>query len=65
MAIRSLTYLDIPAAKRQEAASRALARLQERLGDPTLNPDQAQQLKEQAKRLKGWSSGTIHKNQGQ
>ncbi len=59
MAIRSLTYLDIPAAKRQETASRALSRLRERLADPTLGPDQVRQLSEQASHLEGWASGKL------
>lgn len=57
MAIRSLTFLDIPASKRRESASRALIRLQERLGDNTLSEDQRQQLKDQATRLEGWVAG--------
>jgi len=57
MAIRSLTFLDIPASKRRDSAARALIRLQERMGDPSLNPEQRQQLKDQATRLEGWVAG--------
>ena len=59
MGIRSLTYLDIPAAKRQENASRALARLRDRVNDPMNSPEQTVQLSQQIAKLEQWASGTL------
>lgn len=59
MAIRSLSYLDIPSSRRQEAAARSLGMLRERLGDPSLSPEQAQALKERMATLEKWTSGTL------
>ena len=64
MAIRSLTYHNIPVTKRHESAARALTRLRERLGDATLTVEQAQQLQAQVARLEGWISGTINPKPG-
>jgi hypothetical protein len=59
MAIRSLTYTDIPAAKRQETASRALERLRERINDPSTDPERVDQLKQQLVKLEQWASDTL------
>lgn len=59
MAIRSLTYLDIPASKRQETASKAVARLRDRVNDPTTSPDQRALLMSQLAKMEQWVSGTI------
>ncbi len=62
MAVRSLTYLDIPAAKRQETALKVIGRLKERLNDPLVTSDQATLLSERVKQLELWANGTIPTN---
>jgi hypothetical protein len=62
MAVRSLTYLDIPAAKRQETANKVISRLRERLNDPLTTPDQALLLAERVSQLEKWANGTISTN---
>jgi hypothetical protein len=59
MAIRSLTYTDIPLAKRQETASKALDRLRERLNDPSTNPEQLPLLTQQLAKLEQWASDPL------
>lgn len=59
MAIRSLTYLDIPAAKRQETASKTMGRLRERINDPLASTEQRILLAEQLARMEQWVGGTI------
>lgn len=59
MAVRSLTYLDIPVAKRQESAARILSRFRERINDPLTTPEQAGQIAEQIAKLEHWVRGTI------
>ncbi len=63
MTIQSLTYKDIPIQQRREAASRNLARLRERIGDPTISPEQRQQLTDQVDHLEGWVAGEIRQPQ--
>ncbi len=64
MAVRSLTYLDIPAVKRQESASKALQRLRDRINDPLTSPEQSEQLRQQLAKLEQWSNGTIPQQEG-
>lgn len=62
MAVRSMTYLDIPAAKRQETASKVISRLRERQNDPLTTPEQAQQLTDRVTQLELWASGKLPTN---
>lgn len=54
MTIRSLTYTDIPLARRTDSASKARMRLQERLSDHSLNESQRSDLMAQLERLNKW-----------
>ena len=62
MAVRSMTYLDIPAAKRQETANRVISRLRERQNDPLTTPEQVQQLTDRITQLELWASGQLPTN---
>lgn len=62
MAVRSFTYLDIPAAKRQETATKVISRLRENLNDPTTTSDQAARLTQRVAVLEQWANGTIPTN---
>lgn len=56
MAIKTLTYLDIPSQQRRSQAASALNRVKERLNDPTLDRDQRVKLMEQMAKLNNWAS---------
>lgn len=59
MAHKHLTYLDIPSKRRRETASKALGRLKETLGNPTLTGDQETAVRAKIERLNKWASGTL------
>jgi len=59
MAVRSLTYLDIPSARRRENAASAIMRLRERIADPLTTPEQSQKLRDQLVVMEQWINGTI------
>ena len=56
MGIRSLTYLDVPLKRRKESAGKALARIRERLNDPTTPPEQAEKLRVQMAAMEQWAA---------
>lgn len=56
MAIRSFTYKDIPAARRRETVSKIRTRMQERLSDRSLTPEQRSEILEQLFQLDKWTS---------
>jgi hypothetical protein len=55
MAIQSLTYLDIPVAKRKDAAAKASTLIRERLCDPLVTPAQAQKMMARLQQLEQWA----------
>lgn len=59
MAVRRMTYLDLPAKKRRETSQRAIQRLQEQLIDPTLSSEQATKIRDRITHLQGWMAGTL------
>lgn len=59
MAVRRMTYLDLPPAKRRETSQRFIQRLQEQLIDPTLAPEQADKIRGRITHLQGWMAGTL------
>jgi len=59
MAIRSLTYLDIPVNKRRESAARTMARLHDRLNDPVLEEESRQRLLQEKAKIEQWVLGTL------
>jgi hypothetical protein len=56
MAIRSLTYTDIPLAQRRESAAKTLERIKERINDPVVTPELRQQLTQQLVKLEQWAN---------
>lgn len=54
MTIRTLTYKDIPSARRREAASKSKLRLQERLADRSLTEEQRSDLLDHLATLDKW-----------
>jgi len=56
MAIESLTYLDIPVAKRRIAAVKAGMTLHRRLCDPNITPEQVELLRGRLVDLEKWAS---------
>ena len=56
MAIRSFTYKDIPAARRQETVVKIRARMQDRLSDRSLTSEQRVEILEQLSLLDEWTS---------
>lgn len=59
MAIRSLTYLDIPAGKRKDSASKIINKVREQLNDPLTTVEQAQKLQDRLILLEQWANGSI------
>jgi hypothetical protein len=59
MAIKHLTYLDIPPDKRQAAAKKSRERLRGLLGNPTLTPSQVSSISDQMVRLDKWERGEL------
>jgi hypothetical protein len=59
MAHKHLTYLDIPAVRRRQTASKTLGRLKESMANPTLTEEQSAALKAKINRISQWASGTI------
>ena len=58
MAIESMTYLNVPVAKRKASAARATQFIQERLCDPTVSPEQAAKMRDRLKVLEQWATET-------
>lgn len=56
MTIRSLTYTDIPETRRRDTVTRMRLRLQERLVDRTLTPEQREDLMVQLQDLDKWAA---------
>lgn len=59
MTIQSLTYKDVPAAKRRSSAARAIQQLREKINNPGLSEDQIAKLKAELANLEKWSAGTL------
>jgi len=59
MAIQSLSYLNIPEARRREMGSKALQRVYEALHDPMLSEEQRGRMQERIERLNQWVAGTL------
>lgn len=59
MGAKHVTYLDLSAEQRREAASQARARLRTHLSNPTLTPDQAAQIQAQMANIDRWEQGAI------
>lgn len=59
MAIKTLTYQDIPASQRRKTANAALSRLREHLSDPTVTNEQGQKMRDRIMHLENWVAGNI------
>ena len=59
MAIRSLTYLDIPVDIRREAAARSRGNLRALLVNPAYTNEQRQVIVSQIEKLSAWEAGTV------
>ena len=54
-----LNYLDIPPARRRNAAVKALTRLKDALGNPALTPEQVEAISTRIDHLNKWAAGTF------
>jgi hypothetical protein len=59
MTIQSLTYQDLPAAKRRVSANKTLQRLREQLSNSALSLEQVLAYKAQMERVEKWAAGTL------
>ncbi len=59
MAIKKLTYTDIPSSLRAKAAGEAQRRLQAVLSDPVATSEQRELARRQQGVLRQWASGTL------
>ena len=59
MAIKRMSYLQIPPERRREGATPVRQRLQERLADVTLTPGQREAAGRQLAHLAAWEAGTL------
>ena len=63
MAHKRLTYLDIPAPRRKNTASKALGKLKEALANPILTPEQEDTLRARIAHLTQWTAGRLEVNE--
>lgn len=59
MAVKHLTYKDIPADQRQKGATEARTRITGMLANPFLTPEQRAYFEEQRTRIDHWEKGTL------
>ena len=59
MAIKHVSYLDIPAPKRQKMAAQSVGRIREQLNDPTISPEAVDQLMTKLSNLEKWVRGEL------
>lgn len=59
MAVKHLTYRDIPADQRQKGAAEARTRIVTLLSNPFLTPEQRAALDEQRTRIDLWEKGAL------
>ena len=57
MALKHLTYLDIPPAKRKATATKAIIRLKETLSNPALTSEQKDAIHNRLAHLSKWVAG--------
>lgn len=59
MAIKSLSYLDIPERQRRKATVQETLKLKNALTNPALTPEQIQKIRDRIEHLNRWGSGKI------
>jgi hypothetical protein len=59
MAIKTMSYLDIPVETRRSQAAAALTKLRSVLGDPTVSVEAKAEATAAASKVQKWASGTL------
>jgi hypothetical protein len=59
MAVKHMSYRDLPSPVRKIVAGKAIRQARESLSNPTLTPEQVAKVQERITRLQQWTNGTI------